>query len=239
MLLGLVLVFAGSALRCIFMLHCKPIPRRCRQELTYGSFLREYAIPGLPVIITGFGADWPAKTQWSSLEGLEARGIDMSEVVQVQLGKDGVLTMPLGECFAKFRERIGPTGSKRKQREASPEDQGLRSKRAAVAAPAAAPSLSSGPQARLSSLAAASGPMYLRNWRFHERNPQMLADFVCPDLFALDFAVEAGLIQPNSFTWLYIGESGSCTPTHIDIMNTSAWMCEHLVAPTVCCLNQC
>ena len=48
------------------------------------------------------------------------------------------------------------------------------------------------------------GKLYLRNWRFHERNPHMLSDYTVPALFSLDFAVEAGLIAPNSFTWLYI-----------------------------------
>ena len=49
-----------------------------------------------------------------------------------------------------------------------------------------------------------AGKLYLRNWRFHERNPHMLSDYTVPALFSLDFAVEAGLIAPNSFTWLYI-----------------------------------
>eukprot|EP01050_Picozoa_sp_SAG11_P046236 SAG11_NODE_23515_length_387_cov_0.899306_1_plen_68_part_01 len=65
----------------------KPIPRRDKSSLSYSEFLREFALPGLPVILTGdVGADWPARQHWGTLDGLRSRGLDLTEVVQVQLG---------------------------------------------------------------------------------------------------------------------------------------------------------
>ena len=39
------------------------------------------------------------------------------------------------------------------------------------------------------------GKLYLRNWRFHEANPQLLSDYATPPLFSLGFAEQAGLVS--------------------------------------------
>jgi hypothetical protein len=196
-------------------LRCTPIARRSRDDLSYTVFLREYALPGVPVIITGFGDSWAARSHWSSLDGLMARGVDLTEEVQVQLGADGVATMPLGECIQKFQQRWGGAAVADPEASAARMRTGRGVKRPAAAALNADDESNGGPS---------QPSMYLRNWRFHERNPHLLGDFATPDFFDLDFAVELGLIQPDSFTWIYVGEQGSSTPTHIDIMNSSAWL---------------
>ena len=42
----------------------RPIPRVDGRSLGYLRFLREFALPGLPVILTGLGGDWRATTAW-------------------------------------------------------------------------------------------------------------------------------------------------------------------------------
>ena len=83
----------------------RPIPRVDGRSLGYLRFLREFALPGLPVILTGLGGDWRATTAWRSLASLQGRGLDMSEVVQVQVGQGGVVTLPLAQFFELLRAR--------------------------------------------------------------------------------------------------------------------------------------
>ena len=189
----------------------QPIPRVDGATLSLESFLRRFALPGLPVILTGLGAGWPATAHWRSLQRLAERGLDLEEVVQVQVGSGGVATMPLGKFLDLLAERDVDV-------DAAPVDDEPRQKRrrtaAAAAAAAAAPAAGDLPP----------GKLYLRNWRFHENNPHLLSDFTTPGFFSLDFGEQAGLVSPHSFTWLYLGERGSATPTHVDVMNSSAWM---------------
>jgi hypothetical protein len=89
----------------------QPIPRVDGSTLSLYRFYREYALPGLPVILTNMGAAWPATTNWSSLEGLAGRGVDMEEQMQVQVGDGGVATMALGEYFRLLGERDVAAGA--------------------------------------------------------------------------------------------------------------------------------
>ena len=207
----------------------QPVPRRDRSELSYSMFLREFALPGLPVIITGEGTDWPAKKKWATVDGLKACGIDLAETVQVQLGGDGVATLPLADCLDSFATRATRPATAPALAGAT-EQPGRRGQKR-PASPSGRKSLGGGRQSASPrsagvhpAIAASTGPAYLRNWRFHERNPHLLQvtemptgtqrllaaapltppysnavphpqDFKVPPLFGLDFAVEAGLIQ--------------------------------------------
>ena len=186
----------------------QPIPRVDGATLSLESFLRRFALPGLPVIIFGLGDRWPAMQHWRSLQQLAARGLDLKEIVQVQVGEGGVSTMPLGKFLDLLVERDAAAAAA-----APPDDDGPRQQKRRRTEPSTA-------SASPSDLP--PGKLYLRNWRFHERNPHLLADFTTPGLFSLDFGEQAGLVSPHSFTWLYVGESGSATPTHVDVMNSSA-----------------
>ena len=42
-----------------------PLPRVKASELTYLTFLREFALPGKPFILEGVGDDWPARARWA------------------------------------------------------------------------------------------------------------------------------------------------------------------------------
>ena len=42
-----------------------PLPRVKASELTYLTFLREFALPGKPFILEGVGDDWPARVDES------------------------------------------------------------------------------------------------------------------------------------------------------------------------------
>eukprot|EP01052_Picozoa_sp_SAG31_P025664 SAG31_NODE_2263_length_6060_cov_12.232344_3_plen_363_part_00 len=200
------------------------IPRREHTNLSYSQFLREFALPGIPVILQGDpGHGWPAKYHWNTLSGLKSRGLDMNEEVQVQLGGDGVATMPLSDCLESFEARKRTKALNRNPMSPLRSVDGVKRQRCTGGHSIAAGSSCASPAVH-SAIAGSAGPAYLRNWRFHERNPHLLQDFTIPPLFELDFAVEAGLIQRHSFTWLYIGEDGSSTPTHVDVMNTGAWL---------------
>jgi hypothetical protein len=232
-----------------------PIPRRCCTELSYAEFLRQFALPGLPVIITGLGEHWPARRRWSSLDALEERGLAGAEVVQLQVGRAGVATLPLQRCFAVLRARRAERKHQRQQHRAEMQQRqpppphcqrdgsdrhaaGSHQAPRSVTIPPYEAGLTSGCKRRRLTAASSSAtrddnnhllsgndPLYLRNWRFHEHNPALLEDFHVPKYFAHDFAVQSGLISRHSFTWMYIGEEGSSTPTHVDIMNSSAWLC--------------
>jgi hypothetical protein len=207
------------------------IPRVDGSTLSFSTFYRKFALPGLPVILTGLGTDWAARTKWSTLQvrlsaflnlsvvlpslalrwseqGLLARGVDVEEEIQIQVGGQRIATMTVGQVFQTLAERDVATTSRSATGSAGGRAVGLPRKRARSNA---APSINKSMQ-RLEPTENTTdcfgtqppGELYLRNWRFHERNPHLLSDYTVPALFSLDFAEEAGLIAPNSFTWLYI-----------------------------------
>lgn len=133
---------------------------------------------------------------WSE-QGLLARGLDLDEVVQVQVDGQRIVTMTVGQVFQTLAERDVSTSSLSGSAGGRVADGVRPRKRGRPNAPCV--NESTGGVATQP-----SGKLYLRNWRFHERNPHLLLDYAVPTLFSLDFAEEAGLVAPNSFTWLYI-----------------------------------
>lgn len=67
--------------------------------------------------------------------------------------------------------------------------------------------------------------LYLRDWVFDERHPELLADFSTPPYFAGDWiAGGLGRFIDQKFRWIYIGPAGAVTPWHQDLMGTHAWL---------------
>lgn len=64
-----------------------------------------------------------------------------------------------------------------------------------------------------------AGGRYLRDWRFLERNPALRCDYDVPAFFAHDVARLVGL----DMRWVYIGDAGTRSATHVDVAGTSAW----------------
>lgn len=67
--------------------------------------------------------------------------------------------------------------------------------------------------------------LYLRDWVFDERHPELRADFHTPPHFAPDW-ISGGLGRfiDQKFCWIYIGPTGAVTPWHQDLMGTHAWL---------------
>jgi len=67
--------------------------------------------------------------------------------------------------------------------------------------------------------------LYLRDWVFDEKHPELLAEFHTPPHFAGDWiAGGLGRFIDQKFRWIYIGPAGAVTPWHQDLMGTHAWL---------------
>lgn len=65
-----------------------PLPIVDGATLTYARFLREYALPRQPCIITNIGRDWPAAKKWTSVRYFEDHdGVDLEHEVQMAKGR--------------------------------------------------------------------------------------------------------------------------------------------------------
>ena len=157
-----------------------PLPRVDASDLSYERFLREFALPRQPFILTGVGEDWPARSLWRSLEYFLSHGeVDAEHEVTVGVG-DGERDMSVGAALSKMSAR-----------QQQPADE-------------------------------SSAPLYLSAWdylrggsgalqrdfsvpTFFERSPDWLASHVVLGNAKMDLR------------WLYIGEAGSSSPTHVAI----------------------
>ena len=67
-----------------------PLPRVKASELTYLTFLREFALPGKPFILEGVGDDWPARARWADPSYfLEHAGVDLERECTISVGAFG------------------------------------------------------------------------------------------------------------------------------------------------------
>lgn len=66
--------------------------------------------------------------------------------------------------------------------------------------------------------------LYASGWRFFERHPDMLADFVEPPQALPDTLqrIPQRLFKP--LLWIFIGPEGSGTTLHYDVLDTHAWL---------------
>lgn len=61
------------------------------------------------------------------------------------------------------------------------------------------------------------------DWGFRVSNPELVADIPIHPFFSMDISpLFTG--DENSFKWIYFGEPGTGSATHIDVMNSSAWL---------------
>jgi hypothetical protein len=64
---------------------------------------------------------------------------------------------------------------------------------------------------------------YIINWQFAHNCAKLLGDYEAPPFFAATLN-EYVVPQPTELRWLYIGEPGTGSPTHTDVLNSSAWL---------------
>lgn len=163
-----------------------PVARHRLDELDYQSFLEQYVLPGVPVILTGLDTDWPALARWSPEYFLAALSED--ETVEVKR-------------FARADD-FSMT---------STTTQSARMTLAALI------------ERRARGLADEDARHYIVNWQFADTCAALLGDYTVPAYFqpALN---EQVVPAPNSLRWLFVGEPGTGSATHIDVLNSSAWL---------------
>ncbi|KAG7632006.1 JmjC domain [Arabidopsis suecica] len=85
-------------------LTCKRVEKR--SGLSLEGFLRDYYLPGTPVVITNSMAHWPARTKWNHLEYLNT--VAGNRTVPVEVGKNYLCSDWKQELvtFSKFLERM-------------------------------------------------------------------------------------------------------------------------------------
>tara|TARA_B110001452_G_scaffold72825_1_gene58906 strand:- start:317 stop:997 length:681 start_codon:yes stop_codon:yes gene_type:complete len=169
------------------------LPRRRLADLTYETFLREFALPRQPLIIEGVGADWPAASSWPDLAYfLSHAGVDLEFEVSVNEGdRNGV------------QERVTSVGEAIRQL-----------------------------QQREADHAGADGvkpPLYLSAWEYVRGGSGTLQDdFSVPALFDRSprFLAEHAVLgcAAVDMKWLYLGEKGTGSKSHVDTNMTSAWL---------------
>ena len=76
---------------------------------------------------------------------------------------------------------------------------------------------------RARGIAAHDARYYIVNWQFADTCAKLLGDYEVPSFFATNLN-EHVLGQTNSLRWLFIGEPGTGSPTHTDVLNSSAWL---------------
>lgn len=164
------------------------LPRRRLADLTYETFLREFALPRQPLIIEDVGRDWPAASSWPDLAYfLSHAGVDLEFEVSVNEGDDvKERAISVGEAIRQLQ-----------QREADPVQ--------------------------------AQPPLYLSAWEYVRGGSGMLQDdFSVPALFDRSprFLAEHAVLgcAAVDMKWLYIGEKGTGSKTHVDTNMTSAWL---------------
>lgn len=68
------------------------------------------------------------------------------------------------------------------------------------------------------------GPLHTASWRFFETHPEMMFDFVEPDLASKDIFQNIPKNIFNPMLWLFIGGRRTNTPMHQDALLTHAWL---------------
>lgn len=165
------------------------LPRVAATELTYGRFLREFALPRQPFILTGVGDDWKAKSDWTGPGYFLRHGAVCREhEVTVAYGSDDH-EATVGDALQQLEDRSSLPPAERTPR----------------------------------------GPLYLSAWdyvrggsgrlqeeigvpSFFDRAPSWLSAHAVLGCATLDMK------------WLYVGEAGSRSRTHVDTNLSSAWL---------------
>jgi len=172
------------------------LPRVHIDELTYKRFLSDFALPRVPFILVGVGGDWPAAKRWHALDYfLNHPGVALDYPVTVSVGEDDEHETTVGEALRMLRDR--------------------------VAEAAAAPEVPIGGRA--------DAAVYINAWDFVRGSSSALQeDFSVPSHFdrAPKWLAEHVVFGNAAvdLRWLYIGERGTGSPTHLDPNLSSAWL---------------
>jgi arginase family enzyme len=161
------------------------VERRSIESLTYESFVSEYVIPGVPLVITG-GTHFTGTNGWS-LEYFLERVLRGTEI-------------QLNTFRSPYRHETAESKS-------APFWEMLASMR----------------QRSQADLRESDERYNIVDWNFAFTNPELLADYCIPDFFDMDLSEQFGF-QKHLLNWIYIGEEGTGSPSHIDVGNTSAWL---------------
>lgn len=179
-------------------LRWQPLPRVHSTSLSYEQFLLDFALPQIPFILNGADQEWPARHLWPDLEyfiGLPC--VNRTFRVLFATHRTPFEAQPRESSTSVGEALQELSGRLASQRPEVPPEQ----------------------------------PRYLAGWAYHypggsaglDRDIQPL-----PSLFdrsPSELADAAVLRWPGrNMKWLFIGERGSATRTHFDVMNSAAWL---------------
>jgi len=170
------------------------LPRVDASELSYKQFLLEFALPGQPCIMYNCRMKSPAANAWDPQALLLRKDVDLSHEVSLTVGS-------LAGDAAAPPERQSTVGESLQL----------------LADRLASPTQRTGP------------PVYLAAWDYVRGGSQALKeDFTVPTFFERSPAWLANhVVLGNAATdmqWLYLGEEGSGSATHVDTNASSAWL---------------
>lgn len=177
--------------------HLLELPRVRMDELSYSRFLLEYALPRVPCIIEGVGVHWPAADRWGSLDYfLRHAGVELGYPCTISVGDVDEHETTVSEALVMLRDRVEQAAST----PAEPDPAGGSGQR-----------------------------VYINAWDFARGGSEALQqDFVVPPHFdrAPAWLAEHAVFGNAAvdLRWLYIGERGTGSPTHIDPNLSSAWL---------------
>ena len=194
-----------------------PLPRVHVSELSYERFLREFALPKRPCILVGASEGWAASERWGDLAYFrQADKVNQAQKVSLTTLKDPFHPEIEREKTVKLSTAL---------------DQ-LASAAAASAAPEPEPESTVAGQGTSAVSSASTGAntlRYIKTWDYVRGGSGSLQeDFSVPSLFDRSpTTLSEQAVLGNSKTdmkWLYIGEAGTGSGTHIDTNNSSAWL---------------
>ncbi|KZX60312.1 hypothetical protein A3709_12025 [Halioglobus sp. HI00S01] len=159
--------------------------KRDISSLSYDTFVDEFVLPGLPVILTGCGG-FEKLSRWSLdyfLERVPRSGIADVTIFSrpFEHNRTRSVKMTLWDILAKLRSR------------------------------------------RSLSLSGLDERYSLTDWNFLEALPKLADDYNVPAWFDMDMSHDLGF-PANSLKWVYMGEAGTGSPTHLDVAHSSAWL---------------
>jgi hypothetical protein len=196
----------------------QPLPRVHVKDLPYERFLREFALPRQPFILEGASTGWAAAACWRDpLYFLQDGRANPNHKVSFTTSKapfkpDEERVKRLSVAAALRRLRVPPPAeiNEKEQQQQQQQQQQQHGEEESTEVPP-------------------PSPRYIKTWDYVRGGSGALQqDFEVPMLF--DRAPARLSAEPvlgcsaTDMKWLYIGEAGTGSGTHIDTNNSSAWL---------------